>query len=254
MPEGPLGFPRLTTLGPLVKPSTVQPFKDIPPKTYYLDDIMSVQPKTGEDTRMALDDIIEFDLELRGKFSPSDVTFEYRKERLSNVLEKNNFSLSLLEVMSLAEERGIPLKAEEVSRMELENPMLVQEIRSHMDGESSIFTDGLLSGVDKTWERVQQMPEGGGGFESKSELRDRIVNKVVEDFHRVMEINDSIRSSNEYFPPTTENIALDESVGWGTIDGAHRIVALSQIIGSDEEIFIWEWRNQKMFIEESPFY
>lgn len=248
MPKGPLGFPRLTTIGPFVKPTTVQPHEDIPENVYDLDFISSVQGQTAHDTERALVDIIEYDLDLGREFLPRDVTFRYRKEQIGELLEINSFSSTLLEAMSKAEEKGIPLEGEEKDYI-VRNERLESEVRSHMDGGSSIFTDDLLAGIDAQWEQIANgLPE----WMSESEARDEIVKKVVADFDRVMDINNSIRESHEYFPPTTENVKLGGVVGWGTIDGAHRIVALSQILGTDEEIYIWEWDNQKMFIEESP--
>lgn len=249
MPEGPLGFPRLTTLGPFVKPSKIQPHKDIDEGVYPLGFIEEVQSLTGRDTRRALEDIIDFDLQLEGKFRPEDVEFRYRKEKIADLLDVNEFSSSLLEAMSKAEEKGIPLQATENDMLILENDELEREVRAHMDGEESLFTDDLLGGIDANWTRIVE--RGDDLFRPKSEMMDEIVEKVIGDFDAVTEINEDIRDERVYFPPTTESVELGAPVGWGTIDGAHRIVALSQILGTDEEIFIWEWENQEMFIEES---
>lgn len=250
--EGRFGFPRLTTLGPLVDTSEITPFKDIEPGSYSLEDIEKIQSVTGEDTRRALGDIIEFDLELYSK-EPDDVVFEYRTEKLSTLLEVNDFSSAILTAMSKAEEEGIRLEADETERHFIENEELEKEVVNHMDGKQSIFTDDLLTDITLTWQRIQD-GNYSSVYESESELRSDVVDEVIRDFHRVMIINDSIRDSGEYFPPTTENISLGAPVGWGTIDGAHRIVALSQIIGTDVNIFIWEWSNEESMIEHSDMF
>lgn len=246
MPRGPLGFPRVTLLGPLVKPSTILPFKDIEEGTYSISDLDSIQPLTGEDTRRALRDIFEYDLQEDSNVV-NEVQFAYRKETMSNLMNMNKFSTSLLKAMSNAEEAGIPLEAQDTDMRGARNERLEEEVRTHMDGGDSIFTDKMLSGIDNTWERINS--GNISSFEDESELRQRIVTKVVEDFDGVTDINDKIRSSKEYFPPTTEKVSLKGALGWGTIDGAHRLVALSQILGVDEKVYIWEWSNQEKFME-----
>lgn len=246
MPKGPFGFPRVTLLGPLVKPSTISPFKSIPEDDYSISDIDQFQPLTAEDTEFALRDIFRHELDIDPN-TVDDIVFIYRKETISNLLDINEFSLSLLEAMSKAQEQNIPLESEDTDMVGVRNERLENEVRSHMNGEDSIFTDELLSGIDNTWERLNSGRISS--FEDESELRQNIVTKVVEDFNAVTEINNKIRSSGEYFPPTTENVSLEAPLGWGTIDGAHRIVALSQILGVDEEIYIWEWSNQSKFME-----
>lgn len=252
MPEGPFGFPRLTTLGPFVKPSSIQPAENVSEGVYDLSYLYEVQEITARDTERALDDIIEHDLDLGNQFRPKmDVTFRYRKAQISDLLDINEFSSSLLEGMSRAEEEGIPLTGVETDRLMIENDRLEEEIRAHMNGEASIFTDSILSGIDANWGRVANDKKL---WRSESEIREEVVEKTIEDFHGVMEINETIRDEHIYYPPTTESIELGAPVGWGTIDGAHRLVALSQIIGTDEEIYIWEWDNQQMFINESPVF
>jgi hypothetical protein len=250
MPEGPLGFPRLTTLGPLVKPSKIRPHKDITEGTYDIGFIEDEQAITGEDTRRAMRDILEYDLDVRTEFRLHDVIFRYHKRQISEIISINEFSSSLLETMSRAEDEGIPLKAERVSRVEIKNEPLYDEVERHMKGEDSIFTDKLLGGIDAQWKRVKNGDLRGG--RSEGQVREDIIDKVVDDFDRVMDINESIREDRIYYPPTTEDIELGGVVGWGTIDGAHRVVALSQILGTDAEIYVWEWDNQKDFVEQSP--
>jgi len=247
MPEGPLGFPRLTTLGPLVERSSIEPFKDISEGKYSTYDLKEIQPRTGQDTIEALGDIIEFDLDNQSMTS-RDVMFSYRREQISEVLEVNDFSSGLLEAMSKAEQNDIPLKGSiGADGMQVYNDELENEVRDHMDGDpDTMFTDDLLSSIDLHW---QWIIDGSlSQYMSEAETREEIVGKVISDFNRVMEINEAIRDSREYFPPTVENIELGAPAKWGTIDGAHRIVTLSQILGTDEEILIWEWDNEEEFI------
>jgi len=250
MPEGPLGFPRLTTIGPLTKPSTIQPAEEFKNDVFSLSFIQSNQSITGEDTRTALKDILDFELDVFPEVQPEDTEFRFHKRKIADILEINEFSSSLLEAMSRAEQKGIPLKAKEIGRMEIENEKLEEEARSHMKGGSSIFTDETLSGIDKEWERLAQGKTPPRT--SESEVVNRILDKVIADFDRVIEIADNIEDDNIYFPPTIEDIELGGVLGWGTIDGAHRVVALSQLLGTEEEIFVWEWENQKALMDQSP--
>lgn len=78
-----------------------------------------------------------------------------------------------------------------------------------------------------------EFDSGEGSLESCSE-------KVGEDIRRVEDINEKIRSQRVYFPPTTFPIGSDEG---DTIDGAHRIVALASILGTEASIMVWELQN-----------
>jgi len=252
MPEGPLGFPRLTTLGPFVEESSIKPFKSFNEDTYRLSFIESNQGKTGQDTRRALRDILEFELEVIREMPPDEAEFAYRKAQLSDVLGINEFSSSLLEAMEIAESNGIPLRGDELTEMEIENEELEDELDSLFRGEPSIFSDSLIDKINFRWSRTKQgdLPPRT----SKSEEKEEVIGSVIADFHRVTVINDKIRDSREYFPPTTEDLSLGGVLNWGTIDGAHRVVALSQILGADKEVFIWEWENQKEFMEQSRMF
>lgn len=247
MPEGPLGLPRLTTLGPFVKPSSIEPAVDISEDIYPLQFILDNQEYTGEDTQFILEDYFHHVFEIPHKDVEEEVLsteYRYHKRQISEIIEINEFSKALLEAMSKAEEMDIELKGEE-ERYEIKNEELYNEIEKQLDGNSDLFTDELLSDIDDRWGRIEELAT----FRGKSEVIGEIKEKVAEDFHRVVTINEDIRSNNIYYPPTTENIDLGAPLDFGTLDGAHRIVALSQILGGDESVFVWEWSNEQMFLD-----
>lgn len=195
MPEGPFGFPRLTELGPFVKPDEIRPNHDTEPGVYPIDFIERVQPQTARDTAMFLGEARtqaqDFILERQ------ILDFQYKQMKLGELLSNSEFSGKLIEI--------VQDDPEEVKR----------RIRS-----------GEMGDADKLCAILE--------FEDNQRERKRCAEKTEEDIERVMDINEKIRSSREYFPPTVFKGGKD------TIDGAHRIVALASIIGTEENIWVWE--------------
>jgi len=213
MPTGPFGFPRLTDLGPFVEPDEIEPSVDVEPGLYSLSFIDDVQPQTARDTAMFLAEGRQTGIDFL--LNEDVAKFEYKQIVLGELLADSEFSSRLTEIAQR--------KPRNVWR----------EIR-----------DGELEGAEKLCSRLK--------FESGERARKECADKVERDIDRVQEINESIRSTGigtstrEYFPPTI--FPLDEE--GDTIDGAHRIVALASILGTEERIWVWELQNQDEVTEE----
>lgn len=245
MPEGPQGFPRLTTLAPLVKPDVPEPSHDTQEGVYLISEVERLQPQTGADTRQALGPMVSLDLDIQD-YDMSLTEFRYHKRRISDILEINDFSMALLDVMSVAEENGIPLRAEQVRNLP-ENPMLEKEVQSVLLGEDSIITESQIRSLDVSADEVLRGDDGE--FDSRD--ANMIAEKAVADVDSVVRIAEDIDDDRIYYPPTIEDVELGGVAGWGVIDGSHRLVALSQIMGTDAEIYVWEWENQRSVIKRS---
>lgn len=202
MPEGPFGLPRLTSLGPFVEPDKIQPNHDTPPGTYGLKFIESVQPQTARDTALFLGE---------GRMDAADAVeslglpvFEYKQVVLGELLSDAEFSRTLAEIVERDD----------------------REVIESIVNETSDFDETNLC----AWLE----------FSDRKDDLQQCADKVQQDIARVDEINEKIRSSRTYFPPTI--FPIDEP--GDTIDGAHRIVSLSSIIGTEERIWVWELQNQ----------
>lgn len=246
--EGRLGLPRLTSIGPFVKPSEVRPAHDLEAGIYDDSVLRSKQGKTHEDTVFAIEQTTQdlaFDRQIEDAVDIGETQWEYHQMQLSTLLEGNTFSRSLLTVMSRFEEKYgsfdmINLDPD-FDQGEADNELISQEVLSQLRGEKSIFrTDEMLRNVNAFM---------FGAFERGGRDLEEGLEKTTGDFRRVLEINETIRSTREYWPPTVEKDASEQSgMNFGTIDGSHRTVALSQILGADQEIFVWEWINEDELI------
>ena len=207
MPEGPFGFRRLTSLGPFVEPDKIHPNHDTPPGTYGLIDIREVQPETAMDTSLFL---------AEGEMAARDIVagvavFKYKEIILGELLDNSDFSATLTKYV----ERDPDDLADRV------------ESRDIPDKDAKSLCLSLQ-------------------FDDNKRNREECARKVKEDIERVEVINEKIRDSREYFPPTTFPLESDGD----TIDGAHRIVALASIIGTEEEIWVWELQNEGEVTQE----
>lgn len=201
MPKGPFGFPRLTNLGPLVEPSEIVPNHDTASGEYGLDDIRQRQNMTARDTLMFL---TEGDHSLEQHIEGVPV-FEYKQVSLGRLISSSEFSAGLMEYAES--------NPDEIKRLVIEGEI-----------EDSDIEDLCL--------RFQN--DKGG------RARKECANKIKNDIERVQEINNEIRDTSIYFPPTIFPISSNRG---DTIDGAHRIVALASILGTEEHIYVWELKN-----------
>lgn len=249
MPRGPRGFPRLTTVGPFVEPDEIQPTHSTSPGIYSHEKLRKTQPLTHEDTKMAIETTTR---EVHGlpvakistPVSIEDTQWEYKKVPLQQLLDGNEFANNLLSAMSKFEQKygnfdSIKIEADR-ERFESGNHKLTEEAMAILNGEDSMFDsveelEGIIGPISRQFER--------GDMRDVNEM----ISQLSNDFRRVLDINDSIRDSREYWPPTIELYADDSGMTFGTVDGSHRTVALSQILGEDAEIFVWEWINEDEF-------
>lgn len=201
MPTGPFGFPRLTDLGPFVEPDRIKPAVDVEPRLYPLSFIADVQFQTATDTAIFLAEGREEGIDV---LLDDDIAeFEYKQIILGELLDDSEFSAKLTEIV----QRNI------------------QQVKKEIQA-------GKLEGAESLCNRLK--------FESTQSARNRCAGKVERDIDRVMEINNKIRDTREYFPPTI--FPMNEP--GDTIDGAHRIVALASVLGTEERIWVWELQNQ----------
>lgn len=249
MPRGPRGFPRLTTVGPFVEPDEIHPAHDTAPGVYPPQELERKQPITYDDTLRAIEettrDIADMDIaKISTPVRMDETKWEYNKMSLDHILERNEFAGNLLSVMSKYEQKygnfdSIQLEPD-TERLESGNAKVTGEAKAVLNGEDSIFdsVDELEGVIGPVSHQKEQ-----GDMQSVNMM----LSHLSEDFRRVLKINDSIRSSREYWPPTVELNADDSGMTFGTIDGSHRTVALSQILGEGEDIFVWEWINEDEF-------
>jgi hypothetical protein len=145
--------------------------------------------------------------------------FEYKRVTLGRILKDSDFSSTLIKYSEMA--------PEDVEDMVVTREMSQEDISSLC-----------------AWVRPGEQGE---------ELM-RCGDKVHSDVETVLDINSKIRDSKTYFPPTIYPVG---SPYGDTIDGAHRIVALASIIGTDEEIWVWELQEQDRIVggidERLPF-
>lgn len=246
MVKGPLGFPRLTTIGPLVSEDSISVPHNVEEGIHSHTVLSSAQGKTYQDSSILMEEesriLVDFnETPLSRPVRVDDAEWRYIKMSLGTILDGNTFSLSLLDIMSSFEqEYGSFDMVDTYQGIEASNMQIESEVNKALEGKDSIFKtrdqlNNISAGITEAYDL--------GETRRVSEARE----KIVRDFIRVLTINEDIRSEGIYWPPTVELGAKPDALFVGTIDGSHRIVALSQILGTDEEIYVWEWFNQEDF-------
>jgi len=246
MVKGPLGFPRLTSIGPLVSEDSISVPHNVEEGVHPHNVLSSAQSKTYEHSSVLMtkesEVLVDFDETPLSRYIRMDETeWRYRKMNLGTILDGNVFSSSLLDVMSSFEQKYGSFDVIDTDQdFELSNMEIESEVNNALEGRDSIFEpreqiNDLFVGLTDSYDR--------GETRRVSDARE----KIVRDFIRVLNINEKIRDEGIYWPPTVELGAKPDALLVGTIDGSHRTVALSQILGADEEIYVWEWFNQEDF-------
>ena len=253
-PRGRFGFPRLSALGPFVKSGEIEPAHDTPSDFYLSDMLRQTQPQTHRDTAFIFEDIIrdEMDYNPDNKFTSAPtmdmIEWHYRDMNIGQMLSGNTFSRSLLNVMEAFEEKeGDFSFVDDIREAPFGGSMemytvdtVFDEVMAVEDGDSIIDESDLIGAAGTYSSYINRGDE---------EALYRTIDKVTTDIERVVDITEDIRSSRKYWPPTVElNGDEDSGMGWGTLDGAHRIVAMSQILGENADMKVWEFSNEEDFI------
>lgn len=250
MPEGPLGFPRLTTLGPLVKPDSIEPAYDLPEDVYPFSMMDDYTPDTAHMVEMNIREWLDVHPDAVRSKQVSETNWHYHKMPVEKVITGNEFADSLNSFMVDLEEKygdemyqfenpeGVPI--EDTAGGMIISPSVEKEVRNLTKGEQSILTEDELTSIAMSYQIYKD--------EGDMRILNEVIEKISSDLARVKEITEGIRSSGEYWPPAVEKDAEDWRMGFGTIDGSHRVVAHNTLIGRDESILVWEWTNQEEFM------
>lgn len=253
-PRGRFGFPRLSALGPFVKSGEIEPPHNTPSGFYPSSKLRSTQPLTYEDTAFIFNEIIRDEIEynpdnkLTEAPTMESIEWHYKDMNIGQMLSGNTFSRSLLNIMGAFEEKeGDFTFVDDIREAPFGGGMemftvdtVFDEVMAVEDG-NSIITESDLIGAAGTYSSYLNRGD--------EESLYRTIDKVTTDIERVVDITEDIRSSREYWPPTVElNGDEDSGMGWGTLDGAHRIVAMSQILGENADMKVWEFSNEEEFL------